>query len=70
MILKLKTGDGWRFVEDIQEAHITRLDTQEPVIAVQYHRPNRALTGETFVIRSEAYLMNDNGKTIESLRVD
>lgn len=68
MILKVKTETGWHFVDDIQEAEIHHIDTGELTIDVQYHRPNRTSSTETFVVHSECYLMNDAGKTIESVR--
>lgn len=54
-----------QIIDDVQEVKFTYLFTGEAALAVQYRRPNRGVTSETFVLKANAYLMNDNGKTIQ-----
>lgn len=55
-----------QIIDDIQEAKFEYLTTGEAALSVQYRKPNRGLTRETFVLKANAYLMNDNGKTVQA----
>jgi len=78
MILKLMSGEdlpdddcgkGCRIVDQVREAnYYTNEPTQEKIIIVTYETPNRSLLQETFTLYGNAYLMNDNGKTLQSYR--
>lgn len=42
--------------------------TGEAILYVTYSSINNGLPSESFVVESPVYLMNDNGKTVETFR--
>lgn len=57
---------GCTIVANVVEVKFSRLGTGEACLHVEYSQPNRGLTAEDFVLRGNAYLMNDSGKTVRS----
>ena len=54
-----------KFVDNVIEATVKTIGTGEQAVDVVYGAPNQGLTGETFVLANVAFLMNNNGKTIQ-----
>jgi hypothetical protein len=54
-----------QIIDDIQECKLHYLHTGEAALAVLYRKPCRGTMTETFVLKANAYLMNDNGKTLQ-----
>lgn len=42
------------------------IPTTEAILTLSYEKPIEGLVKEDFVLNGNAYLMNDNGKTIQS----
>ena len=74
MILKLMsysqehecgTYGGCRIVDKVRDV-LFRHPGSEQALDVTYEEPNRGLLTETFILQGNAYLMNDQGKTLET----
>ena len=64
MILKIKNGNSWTFLDDIESATKimkTELETSE---FIAYARKGETITQN---VSEGCYLLNDTGKTIERL---
>lgn len=70
MILKFKQNNSWRFIDNIDECTkaINELteDGKMEGYEFSFHRPNELLT---IFITDSAYLLNNEGKTIECLHL-
>lgn len=68
MILKFRCGDAWRIIDNITEAdliHPTDEQATNGIIGmIQYSRNGEYLKQQ---FEEPAFLLNDNGKTIERL---
>lgn len=68
MILKFKINDSWRIIDNISEVDILPFEKgqyfEEAIAAITYTRNGEFLTQP---FGDEAYLLNDNGKTIQRL---
>ena len=64
------TSKRCRVIDYVGEISFKTLDTGEAAIDVCYVKPNRGSMTETFVLKGNAYLMNDDGKTIQSFAKD
>ena len=61
------TSKGCTIVSNVIEAKYSmRPSLGEASIDVTYSMSNRGTDTETFTLKGNAYLMNDNGKTIQS----
>lgn len=79
MILKMMSGEnmfddntskGCRVVDNVCEVHYHQIDTKEQMLSVTYNSTNRGLMQEDFILSGNAYLMNNDGKTIQSFACD
>lgn len=75
MILKLMSEENLSdddmakscsIIDYVNEVNYRSTGTGEMALDVQYTKANREATTETFILRANAYLMNDAGKTIQS----
>lgn len=75
MILKLMSNENlpdddakkaFTIIANVNEVKFHTLGTGERALYVQYDVPNQELPGEEFVLNGNAYLMNDNGKTVQT----
>jgi hypothetical protein len=58
---------GCTVIDDIQEVKLTRVgDAGQAALQVLYRAPHRGTMSETFILKANAYLMNDHGKTIQT----
>lgn len=68
MILKMKFGASWKLIDNIDEIHTFPPGDEEYVddvkLVVQYSHKSEILTQP---LTETAYILNDNGKTIERL---
>lgn len=61
---------SFRLVSNVNEVNYKINEpTGETILSVLYAQNNRSLMEETFVLQNNAYLMNDDGKTIQSFTV-
>lgn len=80
MILKMLSSEnldddnfskGCRVVDNVCEVHFHQTDIKEEhMLSVTYRSPNRGLLVENFILSGNAYLMNNDGKTIQSFACD
>jgi hypothetical protein len=61
------SAKSFKIVANIDELKFSINEcTNESLLQVHYSIPNRGLTEELFVLSANAYLMNSEGKTIQS----
>jgi len=80
MLLKLMSSEnkpddsmskGCTIIDKIRDVtYFKETKTNEMCLRVTYSEPLRELCSELFVLKGNAYLMNDSGKTIQSYACD
>jgi hypothetical protein len=64
VILKIKNGNNWTFLDNVESATKIIKTELEPSEFIEYERKGEMITQN---VSEGCYLLNDTGKTIEKL---